>query len=69
MIVGKWASLSVPKRDGVLCRRGNLECEGERHQEAYLYAGDRLGFTSGKDTTIAGGNLRGDEVVGRVAAI
>ncbi|WP_339070907.1 hemagglutinin repeat-containing protein [Pseudomonas idahonensis] len=56
--IGFYASVSLGK--------GDLEREGERHQEAYLYAGDRLGFTSGKDTTIAGGNLRGDEVIGRV---
>ncbi|EJN27340.1 hypothetical protein PMI36_00612 [Pseudomonas sp. GM79] len=46
--------------------KGNLEREGERQQEAYLYAGNRLGFTSGKDTNIAGATLRGDEVIGRV---
>ncbi|WP_422396211.1 hemagglutinin repeat-containing protein [Pseudomonas trivialis] len=46
--------------------KGNLEREGQRQQEAYLYAGDRLGFVSGKDTTIGGANLRADEIVGRV---
>ncbi|MDP4572233.1 hemagglutinin repeat-containing protein [Pseudomonas sp. LPH60] len=56
--IGFYASVSLGK--------GNLEREGERQQEAYLYAGDRLGFTSGKDTNIAGANLRGDEVIGRV---
>jgi len=56
--VGVYVSVSLGK--------GNLEREGERQQEAYLYAGDRLGFTSGKDTNIAGANLRADEVVGRV---
>ncbi len=56
--VGVYASVSMGK--------GNLEREGERQQEAYLYAGDRLGFTSGKDTNIAGATLRGDEVNGRV---
>ncbi|WP_414158731.1 hemagglutinin repeat-containing protein [Pseudomonas sp. BNK-45] len=56
--VGFYVSVSMGK--------GNLEREGERQQEAYLYAGDRLGFTSGKDTNIAGANLRGDEVIGRV---
>lgn len=56
--VGVYASVSMGK--------GNLEREGEHQQEAYLYAGDRLGFTSGKDTNIAGATLRGDEVVGRV---
>jgi filamentous hemagglutinin len=56
--VGVYASVNLGK--------GNLEREGERQQEAYLYAGDRLGFTSGKDTNIAGATLRGDEVNGRV---
>ncbi|MCJ7957679.1 MAG: hemagglutinin repeat-containing protein [Pseudomonas sp.] len=56
--VGVYASVSMGK--------GNLEREGERQQEAYLYAGERLGFTSGKDTSISGANLRGDEVIGRV---
>ncbi len=46
--------------------KGNLDREGSRQQEAYLYAGNRLGFTSGKDTNISGATLRGDEVVGRV---
>ncbi|MDD1016649.1 hemagglutinin repeat-containing protein [Pseudomonas sp. TNT2022 ID1025] len=46
--------------------KGNLDRDAERQQDAYLYAGDRLNFTSGKDTTIAGANLRGDEVTGRV---
>ncbi|MGE8412843.1 MAG: hemagglutinin repeat-containing protein, partial [Pseudomonas sp.] len=56
--IGFYASVSVGK--------GNLEREGQRQQDAYLYAGDRLKFESGKDTNIAGANLRGDEVVGRV---
>jgi filamentous hemagglutinin len=56
--VGVYASVSMGK--------GDLEREGKRQQEAYLYAGDRLGFTSGKDTNIAGATLRGDEVNGRV---
>ena len=56
--VGVYASVSMGK--------GDLEREGNRQQEAYLYAGDRLGFTSGKDTNIAGATLRGDEVNGRV---
>ncbi|AZE00080.1 hemagglutinin repeat-containing protein [Pseudomonas chlororaphis] len=56
--IGVYASVNIGK--------GNLEREGERQQEAYLYAGDRLGFTSGKDTNIAGATLRGDEVNGRV---
>lgn len=56
--IGVYVSVSLGK--------GNLEREGQRQQEAYLYAGDRLGFNSGKDTNIGGANLRGDEVVGRV---
>ncbi|WP_422777030.1 hemagglutinin repeat-containing protein [Pseudomonas mediterranea] len=46
--------------------KGDLEREGKRQQEAYLYAGNRLGFDSDKDTNITGATLRGDEVVGRV---
>ncbi|MBA2921589.1 filamentous hemagglutinin N-terminal domain-containing protein [Pseudomonas sp. P7] len=56
--VGVYASVSLGK--------GNLEREAERQQEAYLYAGDRLSFNSGKDTNISGATLRGNEVVGRV---
>lgn len=46
--------------------KGKLERETEKQQTAYLYAGNQLRFNSGNDTTIAGANLRGDEVVGRV---
>ncbi|MGG7558031.1 hemagglutinin repeat-containing protein [Pseudomonas sp. ES3] len=56
--VGVYVSVNIGK--------GNLDREGNRQQEAYLYAGNRLGFTSGKDTNISGATLRGDEVVGRV---
>ncbi|WP_095161628.1 hemagglutinin repeat-containing protein [Pseudomonas sp. Irchel 3F5] len=56
--VGIYVSVSMGK--------GNLDRDALRQQDAYLYAGDRLNFTSGKDTTIAGANLRGDEVTGRV---
>ncbi|YAF62121.1 hypothetical protein DOCECA_18360 [Pseudomonas sp. E102] len=45
---------------------GDLNREGVRQQEAYLYAGNKLGFESGRDTNIAGATLRGDEVVGDV---
>ena len=45
---------------------GNLEREGVKQQEAYLYAGDKLTFESGRDTNIAGAHLRGDEVIGNV---
>ncbi|WP_371924059.1 hemagglutinin repeat-containing protein [Pseudomonas sp. IC_126] len=56
--IGVYASVNLGK--------GNLEREGERQQEAYLYAGNRLGFDSGQDTTIAGAQLRGNDVIGRV---
>lgn len=56
--VGVYVSVSMGK--------GNLEREGERQQDAYLYAGNQLGFNSGNDTNINGATLRGDEVVGRV---
>lgn len=56
--VGGYTSVSQGK--------GHLDREGERQQEAYLYAGDQLKFTSGRDTAIAGAELRGDDVIGRV---
>ncbi|MFT8230456.1 hemagglutinin repeat-containing protein [Pseudomonas guariconensis] len=56
--IGIYASVNLGK--------GNLEREANRHQEAYVYAGDQLKFTSGKDTNIQGAQLRGDEVIGRV---
>ncbi|WP_052493857.1 MULTISPECIES: hemagglutinin repeat-containing protein [Pseudomonas] len=56
--VGVYVSVNVGK--------GDLEREGQRQQEAYLYAGDRLNFTSGRDTAISGAQLSGDEVTGRV---
>ncbi|WP_177141023.1 hemagglutinin repeat-containing protein [Pseudomonas gingeri] len=56
--VGVYASVNTGK--------GDLDREGKRQQEAYLYAGERLGFASGRDTNVAGATLRGDEVVGRV---
>ncbi len=56
--VGVYVSVNVGK--------GDLEREGQRQQEAYLYAGDRLNFTSGRDTAISGAQLSGDEVIGRV---
>ncbi len=56
--VGVYVSVNVGK--------GDLEREGQRQQEAYLYAGDRLKFTSGRDTAISGAQLSGDEVTGRV---
>lgn len=55
---GFYASANVGK--------GYLEREGTQHQEAYLYAGNRLSFGSGQDTEIAGAQLRANEVIGRV---
>ncbi|WP_223569657.1 hemagglutinin repeat-containing protein [Pseudomonas sp. BF-R-26] len=45
---------------------GDLERQGVQQQQAYLYAGNSLNFESGRDTTIAGATLRGDEVIGDV---
>ncbi|MCP1479048.1 filamentous hemagglutinin [Pseudomonas chlororaphis] len=45
---------------------GDLNREGIQQQEAYLYAGNKLDFESGRDTNIAGATLRGDEVIGDV---
>nr|WP_272884265.1 hemagglutinin repeat-containing protein [Stutzerimonas stutzeri] len=56
--IGVYASVNVG--------RGELDREGGQQQEAYLYAGNRLGFDSGQDTTIAGAQLRGNDVIGRV---
>lgn len=56
--LGIYASVNLGK--------GNLEREAQRHQEAYIYASDQLKFTSGKDTSIAGAQLRGDQVIGQV---
>ncbi|WLI04087.1 hemagglutinin repeat-containing protein [Pseudomonas sp. FP597] len=46
--------------------KGDLEREKQGQQNAYLYAGDHLSFNSGRDTNIAGAELRGDQVIGRV---
>lgn len=56
--VGIYASVNLGK--------GKLERDAQRHQEAYVYAGDQLKFASGKDTNIKGAQVRGDEVIGRV---
>ncbi|WP_058603597.1 hemagglutinin repeat-containing protein [Pseudomonas parafulva] len=56
--VGLYASVNLGK--------GNLKREGQQQQEAYLYAGNQLAFTSGRNSNIAGATLRGNEVVGRV---
>ncbi|WP_236433130.1 hemagglutinin repeat-containing protein, partial [Pseudomonas syringae] len=44
--IGFYASVNIGK--------GDLEREGLQQQEAYLYAGIRLGLTSGHDTNIGG---------------
>ncbi len=46
--------------------KGNLDRVGARQQEAYLYAGRGLNFESGRDTTVAGARLEGEEVAGKV---
>nr|WP_305884109.1 hemagglutinin repeat-containing protein [Pseudomonas sp. PIC25] len=46
--------------------KGNLDRVGARQQEAYLYAGRGLNFESGRDTTVAGARLEGEEVTGKV---
>lgn len=46
--------------------RGNLDREANQQQEAYIYAGNKLGFESGRDTTIAGATMRGNDVTGWV---
>nr|WP_319026200.1 hemagglutinin repeat-containing protein [Pseudomonas mosselii] len=56
--VGIYASVNLGK--------GALERDAQRHQEAYVYAGDQLKFSSGKDTNVQGAQVRGDEVIGRV---
>ena len=56
--VGLYASANIG--------RGNLDSNAQQQQQAYIYAGDRLAFSSGRDTAIAGATLRGDEVTGAV---
>ena len=56
--VGVYVSVNVGK--------GNLEREGQRRQEAYLYAADQLNFTSGRDTVISGSQLYANDITGRV---
>ncbi|MGE8187153.1 hemagglutinin repeat-containing protein [Pseudomonas sp. NPDC086278] len=45
---------------------GDLNREGVKQQEAYVYAGGNLSFESGRDTKIAGATMHGDEVTGDV---
>lgn len=40
--------------------------ESQGQQEAYLYAGNQLNFNSGRDTTITGAQLEGEQVIGRI---
>lgn len=56
--VGVYASVDVGK--------GKLDRDGAKQQQANLQAGDQLAFISGRDTTIAGAALRGEDVIGRV---
>ncbi|WP_395502397.1 hemagglutinin repeat-containing protein [Ectopseudomonas mendocina] len=56
--IGVYASVNIG--------RGSLDREGARQQEAYLYAGRDLNFESGRDTTVAGAKLEGENVVGEV---
>jgi len=46
--------------------KGRLDREAGKQQEAYLYAGKQLSFESGRDTTVAGARLEGQDVVGKV---
>ncbi|WP_158268876.1 hemagglutinin repeat-containing protein [Pseudomonas mangrovi] len=46
--------------------RGRLDREAENQQESYLSAGERLTFTSGRDTRIAGAHLEAEDIIGRV---
>ena len=46
--------------------KGKLDRESAQQQEAYLYAGNHLNFSSGRDTIVAGAQLEGEKVTGRV---
>lgn len=46
--------------------KGTLDRDAQKQQNASITAGNQLHFDSGKDTTIAGAALRGNEVIGRV---
>lgn len=56
--IGVYASVNIG--------RGSLDREGARQQEAYLYAGRDLSFESGRDTTVSGAKLEGENVTGEV---
>nr|WP_309304263.1 hemagglutinin repeat-containing protein [Pseudomonas sp. LS1212] len=49
--------------------RGKLERDGQKQQQAYLFAGDQLRFNSGNDTTIAVATLRGTMLLAVLAVI
>ncbi len=46
--------------------KGHLDREAGKQQDAQLQAGQQLRFESGRDTTVAGARLDGQEVVGKV---
>ncbi|MEQ9727509.1 hemagglutinin repeat-containing protein [Pseudomonas sp. WHRI 8822A] len=46
--------------------KGRLDREGEQMQNAYLYAGRDLNFASGRDTSITGAHVEGENVNGEV---
>ncbi|WP_242675385.1 hemagglutinin repeat-containing protein [Phytopseudomonas dryadis] len=46
--------------------KGKLDREGEQMQNAYLYAGRDLNFSSGRDTRITGAHVEGENVKGEV---
>ncbi|PYC29284.1 adhesin [Aquipseudomonas alcaligenes] len=46
--------------------KGQLDRDAGRQQDAYLYAGNQLRFESGRDTTVAGAWVEGQDVTGKV---
>ncbi|UCJ18865.1 hemagglutinin repeat-containing protein [Pseudomonas sp. MM211] len=46
--------------------KGKLDREGEQMQNAYLYAGRDVNFVSGRDTSITGAHVEGENVKGDV---
>lgn len=45
--------------------KGRLDRDIQKQQDAYFYAGKNLNFESGRDTTVAGAHLDGEDVKGR----
>lgn len=45
---------------------GRLDRDTQKQQDAYFYAGKNLNFESGRDTTVAGAHLDGEDVKGKV---